>query len=85
MRQYVELIEEIDPSVNGRHVFAALYADISEGYMSRHQIVTTIAELPIEAFEEFIELYKVLERDMNRANRRRWQKGADKWARQNGL
>ena len=85
MRQYVELIEEIDRSVNGRHVLAAMWAEISEAEFTDQQVMEIISSLTQESFESFIQHYKETLRAQSRANRRSWQRLADKWAKQHGL
>jgi len=85
MRQYVELIEEIDRSVNGRHVLAAMWAELSEAEFTDEQVWEIIASLTQESFETFIQHYKETLRAQPRAFRRSWQRLADKWARLNEL
>jgi len=85
MRQYVELIEEIDRSVNGRHVIAAMFAELHEDDMTDEQVFAMIESLPTEAFEEFIHHFKETLHANNRSMRRRWQKLADKWLKEKGL
>jgi len=85
MRQYADLIEKIDASVNGKHVLAAMWAEISESLSTDEQVLETISSLSQESFEEFIQHYKETLCAQPRALRRNWQRLADKWARQNGL
>ena len=85
MRQFVEIIEEIDRSVNGKHVIAAMFAELHEDGMTDEQVFKMIESLPPKAFEEFIHHFKETLHANNRSTRRRWQKLADKWAKQHGL
>ena len=85
MRQYVELIEEIDRSVNGKHVLAAMCAEISEAEFTDEQVWEIIASLTQESFETFIQHYKETLCAQPRSARRSWQRLAHKWARLNEL